>query len=337
MVIGTGAFATAFAKAFVRHDSTAAPVVVVGRSELRAAGLADELAAHGAATTRAVVADLGFAGNLPAVCAEVRPSVVVVCASPQSPYEAATAETAWTKLLRSLEFGFTGLLHAVVAAQAAETARGPVVNACYPDFVNPLLAAVGSPVLCGLGNVATLAAALHSGEDGGRLRLLAHHRHLKTLPGEEEDARLWWDGHPAPALRARLDRVRALPRRALNDLGAAHGGKLVAELVADRAVAANLPGVAGLPGGFPVVIDRNCARVNLPPTVDPAEAIAWQRRHAAAEGIAVTAAGAVRFHGNTRRALRKLGLVRDDQINAAEWPAVAEALLDLRSRLRRVA
>src|SRR5262249_35193205 len=143
--------------------------------------------------------DLDEPGPLAAICAATLPSVVLCCASVQSPWERLHAPSAWTALLARAGFGLAAPLHAVIASTvaAAVTAGSPhacYLNACYPDAVNPLLHALGTAIFCGTGNVALLSAAARSAlrlTPTDRLRVLAHHRHLDAPETPTDEARMW--------------------------------------------------------------------------------------------------------------------------------------------------
>ncbi len=82
--------------------------------------------------------------------------------------------------------------------ERAQSSR--LVNACYPDASNEVLARLGHDVACGIGNVATLAAtyAAQLGvEAPRRLRMLAHHRQVAAaIAGRSRlhPPRVWIDG-----------------------------------------------------------------------------------------------------------------------------------------------
>jgi hypothetical protein len=156
--------------------------------------------------------------------ARLQPGVLVCCASAQSPYEKTTAPSAWTSLIARAGFGVTLPLQAALIVRLARAAaqvspRTLVVNGCFPDVVNPLLAALKAPVTCGIGNVSTLAACLQAEigrPDQDDLALLGHHVHL-SQPGHPDDEVLaWYEGQPLPDVTGLLSAARAMDRRELN-------------------------------------------------------------------------------------------------------------------------
>jgi hypothetical protein len=95
-----------------------------------------------------------------------RPTVAVVTASEQSPWELADKANAWAQLVKRGGFGLTLPFNASLASQVfrAATATEPrpfFINACYPDAVNGLLTAFGpSDRLIGVGNAAISRASI---------------------------------------------------------------------------------------------------------------------------------------------------------------------------------
>jgi hypothetical protein len=349
VVIGTGAFATALTGALAAA-SPASAVTVLGRrastvdatvaAVRRAADPARQAGPEGRNRITGRVVPLAIDVDLTPHLAAHRPDLVVVAASLHSPYASADESDAWSARLGATEFGFTGLLQAPLAVQAArvvDRTGGVLVNVCYPDFVNPLLAALGLPVLCGLGNVHTLAVGL-AGETGAEHRLLAHHRHLKTAPGgtgdgSDGEVRAWdGDGTPVTVDPAALAELRTRSRRRVNDLGAAAGGRLLAALLAGEEIATSLPGPAGLPGGYPVRVTRDACHLALPPGLTRTDAVAWNQQHAAAEGIRV-AHGRIELTGRAGDALQELGVVDGPSLPVADWSTAAHRLLTTRATL----
>lgn len=338
VVVGTGAFAAALTAAFADSARPRAEVVLLGRRGGAGPGLADDLTnrrvkvafrPHDTITTRALATTFD----------EVQPCAVVVCASEQSPYNQVHYSTTWERVRAAAEFGFTAPLQATFAIRAARALRSlslehvPLVNACYPDFVNPLMRLLGLQVLCGLGNVASLTTALQDVLGTTRtapLRMAAHHRHLKGASGPGSEARVWVGDDELPSAAEALDRVRRLPRRTLNDLGARHGGVLLARLLEGETVQTNLPGVSG-PGGFPVLIGQSGCEPDLPAGVRLPDLYAWQQHHALAEGVAVLPQGEITFTGASARGLRTLGIAEQTTMHVTRWDQLRARMIEVRA------
>ncbi|OKI85205.1 potassium transporter TrkA [Micromonospora sp. CB01531] len=279
--------------------------------------------------------------------ARLRPDVLVCAASAQSPYERVHAPSAWTELVATAGFGVTLALQAeLVSRLAAALAGGApdalLVNGCFPDAVNPLLTALNLPVLCGIGNVATLAACLDAalGRPGPRrLAVLGHHAHLaapgpNSLGDDAAEVRAWLDGLPVPDVTRLLAGYRALPRPELNALAGHAAAALVAGLAADAdEVMANLPGPLGLPGGYPVRLSGGRAELRLPSEVSTAQAVAWNTAAGHRDGVEVSD-GHVRYPERARAALSAYQPELAEGWPVTELPEVFARFIALRDHLR---
>ncbi|WP_165961046.1 hypothetical protein [Actinocrispum wychmicini] len=262
---------------------------------------------------------------------------VLVCASSQSPWEHSVAPSAWTALVRRAGFGITLPFQAEPAVRIGRLLAGRddgawLINACFPDAVNPLLAALGVPVLCGIGNIALLAASAQAGlglPDQSRLRLLAHHRHLREPGPDEQEVLAWQDDQPIEDVRSLLAAQRATGRAELNDVTGHAAALLVTGMLAGKVVDTNLPGPLGMPGGYPVRLHGTELTLRLPAGVSESEAVAYNQRAAAADGV-VVADGGVTF------GVELAGLAPElaDGFGVDELPAATAALYALRERLR---
>jgi hypothetical protein len=323
-------------------------VTVLARDGTAAGALARSASVRAAISGTAVAfAAERLPAEARAVLARLRPAVLVCLASAQSPYERSQAPSAWTDLVARAGFGVTLALQAGLAARLAgalaEVSPATLlVNGCFPDAVNPLLASLGRPAHCGLGNVATLAACLQSRlgrPDQRGLRMLGHHVHLAPPDGTGEgpqEVRAWCDGRPLAGVTALLAADRALPRIELNAIAGHAGARLVAELATGSAdLDTNLPGPLGLPGGYPVRLRGRDITLDLPDGVSRAEAVDWNTAAGRRDGVEVTG-GRVGYPERARAALAECrpGL-------AAGWPAtslaeVFEEFVALRQVLRTV-
>lgn len=217
-----------------------------------------------------------------------RAAIAVQCASWYSPWSAPPALKA---LVAQAGFGATLPLQARLAIETAQaiqrTQSGTLfVNACYPDAVNPQLARLGLPILCGIGNVATLAAGL-SFQLGaaGRLKMLAHHEHLHAPAHPEDEALAWVDDVAVAEVGKLLAAQRRADRRRLNHITGLAGAQLVAALVTGEQMATHVPGPHGRPGGYPVRVHAGTISLDLPSGLDEAAATAWNERAGAREGV----------------------------------------------------
>jgi hypothetical protein len=279
---------------------------------------------------------------LGAALAAAAPDGVLVCASTQSPWEAADRPSAWTALLRRAGFGLTLPFQAQVALATGAAVRRSspaafLVNACFPDAVNPLLTACGVPVVAGVGNVGILAAALQSAlglPDQGRLHVIGHHLQLHAPEDPRDEALAWLDGAPLDDVTGLLTAHRSVgDGRGNNDITGLLAARAVVALLTGATQDTHLPGVEGLPGGYPVRITAGGVALRLPPGVDRDQAVDANRRWAMRDGALVDG-GQVRFGPAVTGALAPLLPAYADGFAAAEVTEVIAALEALRERLR---
>lgn len=271
-----------------------------------------------------------------------RPFIVVNCASLQSPWEGTRSPSSWTALLRTAGFGTALPLQATPATTIAQAIGGTsppaaFVNACYPDAVNAVLRALGLPVLCGIGNIAVIAAALHTalGEDARQdLRVLAHHAQLHEPREADGEVLAWVRGERVPGVTAKLTSLRGVAREELNAVTGLTAADTLSRLAAGEAVRAHLPGPLGLPGGYPVRIEDGRIDLDLPDEMTAGQAIEWNQRMAERDGVVVGADGQVRFGQRTRCELDRYlpDLARGFAVS--ELDQARERMLGLRRKLR---
>jgi hypothetical protein len=288
------------------------------------------------------VADELFDNELRLV-SRLEPDVVVCLASTQSPYERTTRRSGWTDLVEQAGFGVTLPFQAAIALRLARAIAvahptSLLINGCFPDAVNPLIASLGLPVHCGIGNVATLAAALQTAlgkADQRDLAVLGHHVQLAEPPEPDEEVLAWLGGVPVPDVTRQLAPYRALPRRELNAAGGHAAARLLADLLSGKEIRTNLPGPLGLPGGYPVRLAGSRIVLNLPAEVSRTDAIDWNLRAGRRDGIEV-AHGRVEYQPAAASAL-------DEVLPefAGGWPvtaldAVSVAFSALRQQLRQI-
>lgn len=312
LVLGSGSLARALCTGMATVAERETAVAVIARDGAAAAEVAYLGAVRASQAGRPVRftgrgGDLSDEHQLAEAVAGAR--VVVQCASLHSPWNAAPAVKA---LVAAAGFGVALPLQArlaIVTAKAIQHsgAAALMVNACYPDAVNPLLLRLGLPVLCGIGNVATLAAGLRTQVGAGHLAMLAHHDHLHRPERPEDEALAWLDGVEVAEVGKALAQQRRTDRRRLNQVTGYAAAQLLTAILDGREINANVPGPHGLPGGYPVRVAGAAIALDLPPGIDEPTAIAWNERAAAREGIAI-GADRVRFTGAAAQAMAAYGL-----------------------------
>ncbi|WP_433260482.1 hypothetical protein ACQPZF_24250 [Actinosynnema sp. CS-041913] len=289
-VVGTGDLARAVCYSLAAVATTSVEVVVIGRSAGKTEQLCYIANARAASGGRAGVAFTPFVGDVERPVADV--DGALVCASSQSPWERLTAPSAWTALVGRAGFGITLPFQAELALRVGRALpeRSWLINGCFPDAVNPLLAALGVPVLCGVGNIALLAASAQAAlglPDQTRLRMLAHHVHLHEPAEGREEVRVWCDDEPVTAPADLLVAQRSAERTELNQITGFAAAVLLDAVLSGTPVETNLPGPLGLPGGYPVRVAGKDIELRLPAGVSRAEAVAFNQRAAVADGVVV--------------------------------------------------
>lgn len=331
-VIGTGDLARATCYSLAALCTVPVEVVVIGRAPGKTGRLCAVAGARAAAAGRGDVRFTPFVGQLERPLADV--GGALVCASSQSPWERLSAPSAWTELVERAGYGITLPFQAELAARAGRAlpTGSWLINGCFPDAVNPLLTALGVPVLCGIGNIALLAAGAQAAlglADQSRLRLLAHHVHLHEPAAGVDELRAWHGGEPVAEPGALVAALRDAERTELNQVTGVAAAVLLGAVLSGTPLAANLPGPLGLPGGYPVTVTGATVELRLPAGVDRADAVAFNQRAAAADGVVVDGDRVV-FDPAVAEHLPDLA----EGVDLGDFAAAADRLHGLRERLR---
>lgn len=347
LVFGTGELAKELCEALVAGFDRRTVIMICGRSEKAAKSLCfvnQSLAlARGRDATfvPAAVPEFDLAA-LSATVAEFEPDAVVCAASLSSSWEGERSASQWTRLISGPAFGLSLPLQAVIPARVAAAIKAAgsdalLLNACYPDAVNRLLASLGLQVHCGLGNISTIALTLRCAlrlPDHDRIRAVAHHRHLYGALPDGSDVRLWKDGKAVPEVGKLLGAQRTSVRAHRYPLIAAAGAELLAAIASAEPSVTHVPGPAGLSGGYPVRITGREIEVLLPPDETPETVEGWQRSAAEADGAWVDKNGDVTFSAAAADAIGEHVPALREGFPAADLPSVAQTMLELRDRLR---
>lgn len=351
LLFGTGAFAARLAADIAATALHPVSLSIAGRNADRLAWLETAAGARASTFGRAVtvetaMVDLSSHDALAALIAERRPDVVVQAASVQGAAVIADPASAWGRLVAEAGLSATAVFQALISARVgramAEAAPGvPLVNCCFPDVVNGMLAALGLSVACGVGNVGILAAAFAArlGPGGAeRLRVLAHYQTIGVFrrPGPERAGatppRVWIDGREIADVFDRFASVRLTAEPAIEISGSA-GVPLLVAMATGAEVAAHVPGPLGLPGGYPVHWDGARLRLDLPPGLAEAEAVAWNRAFEERNGLVVEPGGRVRYTGTLHDRLAALSPDLASGFAMADLEAVHAEMAALRDRL----
>ncbi len=351
IIFGTGSFA---ARILFDAAATAAKpvtIMIAGRNRERLAWL------RTAANARAVMfgrparivdrpVDLMDVAATSELIGETRAAVIVQAASAQSAAVIAKQGDAWSRLVAEGGLSTTAVFQALLSTRvaraiAAASPRTALINCCFPDVVNAMIAGAGAPVLCGIGNIAILSNAF-AGAVGlsapGAMRVLAHYQTIAPwrrppVSRSGPAARVWINGAEVADVYARFAAVQLTPEPAI-DISGASGVPLALAIAAGDDWTGHVPGPLGLPGGYPVTLRGGALALDLPEGVSRDEAIAWNARFEEANGLVVTPDGAVRYTGALLNALRAASPALAAGYKLSDLEAVYVEMAELRSRLQ---
>jgi hypothetical protein len=268
----------------------------------------------------------------------LKPKVILLAASIQSPWEITQQDNAWTRLIAQGGFGITLPLQLKLAAEVSRAASGlqaAVVNACYPDAVNLVLDRVGLRITCGLGNAAIIEAFCRSKVGSGEkdVRVVAHHGHVGPwLRGKSSatQPRIWVQGRKVPArqLQPNLDAIG----EELNSVTTSTAIPLLLSLLSGATLRTSIPGVADLPGGYPFLLKQRKFSLRLPSGITLAEAIAHNKKGERLDGLDLGTDA--KFVAKARQALHAAKFEYAQGFSYSEWPLVCQRMVSLRDRLR---
>lgn len=354
VLFGTGTFAARILFDLAATARSKVKVAVVGRNRQRLAWLRTAAAARADMFgTGAVILDRHLDAlsteSVAPLLAELAPRVVANTASIQGGRVVTDRPDPWTRLVQEAGLGMTVLLQAKISrdigrAVATAAPSAHFVNCCYPDVVNPLLAASGLAVRCGIGNVAILAHAFSSVLEPGHppLRLLAQHAALAAFRRPIEDRqgeaplRAWLADAEIRGIYQRFASVK-LAVEPVIDISGASGVPLLMAMAAGQDWRGHAPGPNGLPGGYPVRLRRGVLELDLPAGLGQAEAVAWNAALEEHNGVLLAADGRVRYAGRVEAVLRRASPDLAGGFAVAEFDAAYEAIAALCARLRAAA
>lgn len=350
LLLGTGSFAARIAFDLAAAARAPVRVVVAGRNGARLAWV--RTGSNGRASIfgtearfETEVADLMAPGVAEGLLRRVRPAVVVQAASVQAGNVISDRSNAWSRLVAEGGLSVTAPIQAVLSARVAGAVRDAapgtaMVNCCFPDVVNPMLAGMGLPVTCGTGNVGILSNAFSgslAAVGAGPVRMLAHYQNLVAWrqPPETRQGtapRVWVEGTEVADVFGRFRDVRLSVEPAL-DLSGACGVPLMLAMAAGHPWMGHVPGPLGLPGGYPVRWDGAGLALDLPAGLSPTAAVAWNAAFEEANG-AVLEGNRVRYTGRLRETLRGHGSGLAEGFDLSGLREAAAETEALRTRLQ---
>jgi hypothetical protein len=349
LVIGTGYFAEIMICDIAVHAKRPVRVVIGGRNKERLSWLKEAGNARAAnfgteATFDTVILDSSTAETIGEGIASVSPAVVVQSASMQSPWKVDRMDSAWSKLVADAGFGMTIAFHSVLPSRTSRAVRdgagATFVNTCYPDGVNQVLHAAGLPITCGVGNIgifSSIITGLVSQPQRADVRVLGHHQHLVQWrkPGIERTGapvRAWIGDEEIADVDAMTRHVQ-LPYRDLNVISGASAVPVLLALAGHGRIRSHVPGPGGRPGGYPVMVDKAATTLDLPKGMTEQEAVAWNKRFEAADGVSVSEDGRVVYSEVAQKAIAAYSKELAAGFHVRDIEPAAQALGELRARL----
>ncbi|WHT01054.1 MAG: hypothetical protein LZT29_04173 [Pantoea stewartii] len=348
-IAGTGAFAQAIIEGIIFQSDVSLNIIIFGRSQEKL----DELS-HKASVINhlsrckhvihSCVVNTESVSSIARSLSKCAIKYLVICSSLQTPNEKKTKISKWSDLI-SLYFALSTPLHTLVAARYISAldkinADTIVVNACFPDAVNPLIASFTHRKVIGVGNIGTIAAFMKGRDLKGNFnpQLLAHHVHLGPRKAPEDvQPRVWLDGHEVTWTNRYLNHMYITSRSEINRLGAYSAAKTLCSLVSGISCNDHLVGVFGLPGGYPVIIREGYAELRLPENISVKDAVQWNIQAGKADGIECIDDGIMSFTENAVSAVRSLNIdfpneIKLNNLNMVE--KTAKNFISLRNEIR---
>jgi hypothetical protein len=350
LIFGTGSFAQRIACDLAATATKPLRIDIAGRNALRLAWIRTAAQARADMFARPVriithTIDLAADGGANRLLGEYRPIVIVQAASFQTASVIAGAGNAWTRLVAEGGLSATAVFQAVLTARVAGAAQKVVpgshlINCCFPDVANGIVAAMGLPVTCGIGNIAILAhafAGLLEGTPKPKLQMLCHYQNIaawRRPPAERTGtaARVWLDGTEVPNIYPRFADVQ-LTAEPVIDISGASGVTLMLAMAHREDWTGHAPGPHGLPGGYPVTLRSGRLDLDLPAGLDRDTAIAWNSRYEAENGLVIDASGHARYTGRLYERLKEESPDLAAGFDARDLEEVWRAMVGLRDRM----
>jgi hypothetical protein len=343
VIIGSGSLARGIVYALYQVATGSLRIAVIGRSAAKVARIVlianARTASFGTPATFFAFAIREFkALAFSQALRSLQPKVILLAASLQSPWESSQGQNAWTRLIAEGGFGITLPLQLRLAAELSrgmDHSEAAIVNACYPDCVNVVLDRLGFRTTCGIGNSAIVEAFCRSHDDveSDDIRVVGHHGHVNVwLKGRTSPSqpRIWVKGKEKKSLRLRPE-LGPIDEE-LNSVTSCTASRVVMSLITGETLHMSLPGVAGLPGGYPFILKGRQFTLHLPSDITGAEAIAHNKTGERIDGLDL--GSGVKFIGKACRSLTRVGFDYAEGFDLVQWQSVCEKMVALRDRLR---
>ncbi len=349
LIFGTGHFAGRIALDLAATASDPVRVVIAGRNRerlnwLRTAGNARAALFRRPARFMSREVDLSVPDAAAAAIADVEPTVVVQAASFQTGNVISNQDNAWTKLVAEGGLSATAVLQAPLSIEVARAVKAMrpqayFINCCFPDVVNPLIAALDLPITSGVGNIAILSNAFAGVlGDSGKLKMLAHYQNLAEWRRPPEartgrSPRVWIDDEEIADVYGRFASVQ-LTREPAIEISGPSGVPMMLAMALGTKWSGHMPGPNGLPGGYPVKFSKGQLDLDLPATLTREEAIAWNLSYEQESGLVISPEGHAIYTGLLRERLAAFSPAIASGFHVRDLTDAYRAMSDLRSRLQ---
>jgi hypothetical protein len=290
--------------------------------------------------------DLSSQDTVVELLGTLQPTVVVQAASLQAGSVIASNNSAWARLVAEGGLSATAVFQALLTSRLAKAVlqaspRSQLINCCFPDVANSIVAGMTLPVACGIGNIAILAhafAGMLSTSPKPKLQMLCHYQNITPWrrPMAERSGpapRVWLDGREIGDIYDRFAAVQLTPEPVI-DISGASGIPLMLAMASKRNWSGHVPGPGGLPGGYPVRLKDGHLELDLPAGLDRNAAVAWNVGHEAANGLVVDEDGYARYTGRLHDCLRAESPDVAAGFHVRDLEEVGLAMADLRKRMQ---
>ncbi len=350
LITGSGAFAARILFDLAATTQIPTRIAVAGRNAQRQAWLetASRARAHmfgRPVTVNAHLVDLDVPDEIAELVTKLRPSVILQAASLQPGSVISEQGNAWSKLVAAGGLSASAVFQAMLSARVGRVCIDALpnvhfINACFPDVANGLLAAIGLPITCGIGNIQILANAFGGAlphAQAHKLKVLAHYQNLaawRRLPADRQGAgaRIWLDDVEVADVYSTFRGVQ-LTQEPVIDISGAAATPLLLALAHRRDWQGHAPGPEGLPGGYPVRSSAGRLTLDLPPGLTREAAVRWNLAHEEASGLVVDSHGQAHYKGRLHEELLTVSPELAKGFHVRDLDTVFVAMHQLRDKL----
>lgn len=305
--------------------------------------------------------DLDAVDEMAEIIADVDPDLIFNTASVQSYWVVSELPKDISRVMWTAGIGPWTACHAYPALQLMKAVKQSgvkttVVNAAFPDAVNPLLDGIGLAPDIGIGNVSNIcqpireAAAQMLGAQISSIsiNLVAHHYVGNTIPSEGNAKGAPYhlsiknDGEEVCQKTLPHDRLfeyikDRLKRKRGKDgmfVTASSAVRIIEGFFKDKIIAAHAPGVKGLVGGYPVSIGKRAFDIALNGGLSLSDAIAINEKGQRYDGIEAISNGYIKIKQEASDIMNAMMGFRQDGYHISDVGEVSAELVQRFQELR---